>query len=374
MFRTAPIVFLLSWTSLNSWAQPLIPQFLTDLPTELNEVSGTILIGDALWGLGDSGSPNAIFRFDPANGAILQTVTITNATNTDWEEMTTDGSWVFIGDFGNNLGSRTDLRVYRFPVSSLENVVNTEVLAEVINFSYADQTDFTPVFDGTNWDCEAFIAMDDSLFLFTKNWVDQRAFLYAVSAEPGTHSAVRKDSLDTQGLITGAALDLASNAIALIGYTTGGQPFVWQLSGFDDHDFFGATALRRDIDLASVQTESIVWSATDTILFTHENSLNTSARLWSLYLDLDLSIGSGNDEQVALFRQVGDEVIVSGSLLNARVQVLAMDGRMVIDAIPRDGRLSTDGLAPGPYLFTLIQDGAVRGSVLPIGFAQVGSW
>ncbi len=368
MYRSLLSVFILSFSTLTSTAQPLVPELRADLPQTLNEISGSILIGDALWGIDDSGNPNAIYRFDPTTGDVLQTVVVANATNIDWEELTTDGEWVFVGDFGNNLGSRTDLRVFRIPLSSLENTSTTEVLAEVIEFDFADQADFTPLFDGTNWDCEAFLALDDSLFIFTKNWVDQRTHLYAVSAEPGVHSANRRDTMDAQGLITGASLNATSSTIALIGYTTVGQPFVWQLGNYEEHDFFGGTAIRRDIDLSLVQTESIVWTAADSVYFTHENMVNTPARLWSMFLDLDQSINDEPDRVEHLFRVNGNEVLLNTPKAHVLVQVFTEDGKMVMSELIENGRISTKGLAPELYVFKATIDKMDFSEVLSIGF------
>jgi hypothetical protein len=38
-----------------------------------------------------------------------------NAKNTDWEALTNDGNNFYIGDFGNNDGSRRDLTIYKVP-------------------------------------------------------------------------------------------------------------------------------------------------------------------------------------------------------------------------------------------------------------------
>ena len=368
MFRSLLAALLLSWASLTSIAQPLVPQFLADLPEVLNEISGSILIGDALWGVADSGNPNALYRFDPVTGGILQTVLVTNATNTDWEELTTDGEWVFIGDFGNNLGSRTDLRIFRIPVSAVENNATSEVQAEVIEFNFADQTDFTPIFDGTNWDCEAFIALDDSLFIFTKNWVDQRTHLYALSAEPGVRSALRKDTLDTQGVITGAALNVVSNTIGLIGYTTTGQPFVWQLSNYEAHDFFGGTALRRDLDLFQAQTESLVWTAADTVYFTHESSQNGPARLWSLYMDLDVSVANAPALNEQFFHVSGNDVLLNTIEANVQVQFFTEEGKLVKNAVAKNGRISVLDMAPGLYVLKATIGHKDFSEVLSIGY------
>lgn len=46
-------------------------------------------------------------------GSTQRTVDVANAVNVDREDITTDGSWLYIGDVGNNSGDRTNLRVLR---------------------------------------------------------------------------------------------------------------------------------------------------------------------------------------------------------------------------------------------------------------------
>lgn len=113
------------------------------------------------------------------------------------------------------------------------------VTADTIRFTYGNQVAFTAAPQANNFDCEAFIAMDDSLFLLTKNWLDERTPVYALPAMSGDQVAERRDSLAAHGLVTGAAHDPTTGAHALVGYSNGlFFPFVWQLSGFQGHRFF----------------------------------------------------------------------------------------------------------------------------------------
>jgi hypothetical protein len=60
-----------------------------------------------------------------------------------------------------------DLKIYRLHLNEL--LTKEIATAEIISFSYPDQKKFPP--EKTEWyyDAEAFIARNDSLFIFTKN-------------------------------------------------------------------------------------------------------------------------------------------------------------------------------------------------------------
>ena len=120
------------------------------LDATVNETSGLLYINNTLITHNDSANTNQLFDIDTTTGNVTRTVTITNATNVDWEDLTKDDTYIYIGDFGNYEGDRTDLKVYRIAISDYLN--NSSVTADVINFSYADQTDFTTSPFATNFD------------------------------------------------------------------------------------------------------------------------------------------------------------------------------------------------------------------------------
>src|SRR4051812_26285025 len=92
----------------------------TALPAALKETSGLIYTDGGLWTLNDSGNSPAFYQIDESTGATLKTVNISNATNVDWEDLTADDTYFYIGDFGNNAsGDRTDLKIYRVLKSSI---------------------------------------------------------------------------------------------------------------------------------------------------------------------------------------------------------------------------------------------------------------
>ena len=79
----------------------------------LDEDSGIEFVDGKLWTHNDSGNSNDIFRIDTASNTVYQTVNVSNATNMDWEDMTSSKDYLFVGDMGNNNGNRQDLRIYR---------------------------------------------------------------------------------------------------------------------------------------------------------------------------------------------------------------------------------------------------------------------
>ena len=129
-----------------------------------------------------------LFALDTLDGSIRREVVLAAAQNKDWEDLTADEDFLFIGDFGNNDGSRQDLRIYRLAKDQLnqDTIFNIDTIA----FAFSDQTDFTPANFNTAYDCEAFFAHSDSLHIFTKDWINQRTKHYVLPATPGNHTAL----------------------------------------------------------------------------------------------------------------------------------------------------------------------------------------
>jgi len=188
------------------------------LPEEVDETSGLIFYRDLLWTHNDSGGEPEIYAVDTADGTIVQTIKINGATNKDWEDIAMDEQYIYIGDFGNNLGDRKDLRIYRISKTEIPENGNAAVASEVIDFSFFDQVDFSSRNLAHDYDCESMIISGENIFLFSKNWLDGNTRIYKLPAIPGTYSAEFLYSLDVNGLITGADIYDKSNRVVLIGY------------------------------------------------------------------------------------------------------------------------------------------------------------
>ncbi len=231
--------FLVNFISLSGFGQQLT--FLTILQDSINETSGLIYLDQKLITLNDSGEP-ALYEIDSISGRIMRKVIIRNALNYDWEDICNDSTYIYIGDIGN-IGSRTDLKIYRLSISSYLETVNDTVTVDTIQFSYSDQTDFTPAQFTTNYDAEALISYNDSLYIFTKNWGNYWTNIYALPKIPGTYQISKVDSIYSEGLVTGATYNSSSSTILLIGYTLT-APFIIEISNFTENKFSHGTVER----------------------------------------------------------------------------------------------------------------------------------
>jgi len=242
------------------------PIFKANLPNELQEISGLTRGGARWWGHNDSGYDEEFFRIDPESGDIFQKITLKNAKNKDWEDIASDGTNLYIGDFGNNNNDRQNLGIYIVPLSWIGNS-NSETVQEFewsfLPFSYVDQTNYTSQpEDSTVFDCEAMIYYNDRIQLFTKSRRNYNTVHYVVN--PASNVADKLETFDAQGLITGASLSPDGKLIALIGYDL--RPFIptvfcwllWDWPAGTDQFFAGN---KRRIELGTAlqigQVESI---------------------------------------------------------------------------------------------------------------------
>ena len=241
---------------LTSFNQLSIVTQLSDL---VDESSGLALLNNNLITFNDSGGSNSLYEIDILNGEVIRTVDIINATNTDWEDVSVDSEYIYIGDFGNNYGNRQDLLIYKISISDFLNSADNSVYAEEINFSYSDQTSFQSNPYNSNFDAESIISLNDSLYVFTKNWVDGKSNVYSISKNAGNYIASKVDSVDVQGLITAAEYNINSNTLTLLGYDTD-SPFIVELSNFNESNFSQGLITKFPLivpETSSIQTEGL---------------------------------------------------------------------------------------------------------------------
>lgn len=255
---------------------------VTFLDDAINESSGLVKIGDRLITHNDSGNPAELYELDANTGEVMRTVSINNATNVDWEDITFDENYIYIGDFGNNSGSRTDLKVYK--ISLEEYLTNDSVNAEVINFSYAEQTDYSPSPFTTNFDAESLIVVNDQLYIFSKNWGNLQTDIYALSTTPGTYALEKIGNIQAECLVSGAAYNTETNHILLIGYFFSAN-YVFELSQIDFNEFSIGNTQRYEFtppSNASTQIEGITYANENTYLLTSEEFDDKSSALLEL--------------------------------------------------------------------------------------------
>ncbi|MFC2120918.1 T9SS C-terminal target domain-containing protein, partial [Bacteroidota bacterium] len=195
--------------------------------------------------------------------------------------------YLFIGDFGNNNGNRNNLVIYRIPKSDLLKENASIVTAERINFTYPDQIDYSSKPFNTKFDCEAFVCSGDSLYLFSKDWINLKTRLFSIPSHPGSYTAVLKDSIDAKGLITSATISHDLNKIYLIGYTKGfpSTSFLIKLSDYKKQDFFTGKINRYDFSIPhTTQTEAIATGKDDVFYLSSEKGFKKNAKLFSIVI------------------------------------------------------------------------------------------
>ena len=233
------------------------PVFIQNLSSILLENSGMIYWNEYLWMVNDGGSLPCLFKLDQT-GNIIDTFCITNANNVDWEALTQSDTRIYIGDFGNNPGNRTDLCIYEVNKADLLSG-NNQILAQKRTFKYGDQTTYSHATNGHSFDCESFYFDNDSLVLLSKGWDNLYSKRYRFESEwNDTLTIFPQDSMFVDGLLTDVSLDSASKRVIALGYKNNGSnfytSFVYLLFDYSDAAIFNGN--KRRIELGNMLTLS----------------------------------------------------------------------------------------------------------------------
>ena len=276
------LLFTFQILIVNLLAQEIIIDSIAELPSQIEESSGLIFYNNKLITHTDSGE-SALYEIDENNSQIDRIVYIKNVTNADWEDITQDQDYIYIGNFGNNNGNRTDLEIIK--IDKLEYSSQDSVEPEFIKFSYEDQIDFTSTNFTTNFDAEALISYKDSLYVFTKNWGNKETNIYSIPKETGTFIAKKLANYDTECMITGASYNPNTNKIVLCAYTIG-FPFLFELKGFSGSDFFGESVKKFSVlNKGSFQIESVCYKNDVKYYMSSEKFYNSNPVLQSFTLE-----------------------------------------------------------------------------------------
>ncbi len=276
------ILSFLFWGKLSG--QSFTIQTKTNLSDTIAETSGLLFLNGRLFSHNDSGNDAIICEIDTTNGCILNFFPIAGSGNTDWEDISCDDSFVYIGDFGNNNGTRKDLCIYKIGINRiLKN--DTTLKAEKINFSFSNQTSFSSQPYTTNFDVEALSSIGNSLYIFTKNWGNNRCDVYRCSKNIGTYVLNKIDSFNSQGMITGADYSAKDSLLALCGYTLD-HPFVYIIKMKNQSGFDWQLAYKIDlVPQKQIQMEGIAFEKSGSCYISNEK-FSSPAKLQKLSFSL----------------------------------------------------------------------------------------
>ncbi|TDX12308.1 hypothetical protein [Flavobacterium sp. S87F.05.LMB.W.Kidney.N] len=259
---------------------------LYSLPKKLKEVSGITYFPETstIYTLEDSGNKNAIYAIN-SKGKLDKTITISNAENIDWEDITRDKTGnIYIGDFGNNDNERKDLCIYKVAKSELnKDLAKAEYK---ISFSYPEQTEFPPKKKEMFYDVEGFFEQGGYFYLFTKNrskGFDGTAFIYKIKNASGTQKAVKIGEFKTCNnynhcVLTSATISPDVKKVALLSHDK-----VLLFKGFKGDLFHKGTHTEINLNHFS-QKEAIVFKDNNTLLIADEKTNKVGGNVYEFKL------------------------------------------------------------------------------------------
>jgi len=256
----------------------ITPTVKGTLPSSVAECSGMAYTGgSSFWTHNDGYGDENLYKVSNT-GTLSRTVEVLGAVNHDWEDLAQDKdrNYLFIGDFGNNDCDRQNLRIYRIPHPS--NITASTVTAEVINFSYPDQTRWPSPW--MNFDVEGFFHFNGKLYLFTKPDLDAIGYtkMYRLSDQPGTHVATLVDSFYTNDRPTSANISPDGTSMIIMANSR-----IHLFRNFVGDDFFGGQYTKISISGGWTQKEGIsFWSNNEIYLSDEDNG--SGAKLY--YIDM----------------------------------------------------------------------------------------
>ncbi len=307
---------------------PVTLRPMARLPMEIYESSGIVITApDRIWSHEDSNNENQIFCFD-TTGALLRTLTVENATNVDWEDLTRDNQGRFyINDAGNNDNDRKNLAIYRIP--NPETVTGTTVRAEVITFSFPDQKLFPPPQSNRNFDIEALIWHNDSLFLFSKNRsIPQNGYckMYKIPANPGQYVAKLADSIylgNTNDLarVTAADLHPITGELMLLTATR-----LLSFKNYQGSQFLRGIMTEYVFPSRPGQNEGLAFVTYSLLYMTEEGGLNIPGNLYEIRLPASITSSDAETPfKISIYPNPANEHVSVGTDWQGRTHLMLCD-------------------------------------------------
>ena len=362
------------------------------LDSLLDGTSSLFFWNSGYWTFNDH-NDNFLYLIDSTNATITNTICINDLSGKDMEEVSQDSLYLYFGDIGNNRGNRHDLHILRI---NKESILNQTFAIDTIAFSYEDQTDFTAHPQATDFDCEAFVVTDDSIYLFTKQWVSTQTTIYSLPKTPGTHIAQRRESYNVDGLITGATYMPEYQLIVLCGYSYSRKvkvaslrPFIVLLYDYQENRFFSGN--KRRLNFKSSVKSQVEAIATHNGLDYYITNEHFKTTVMGIPFDLPATLKrvdlrdyllpylsqfgvSDNQTVIQDFKSHNDIRIYPNPASNfinidyppafwgTEYEILNLHGQKVAEGVLKDNTISLDNnnMPSGEYILRIIKDGKVK--------------
>ncbi|WP_299114445.1 hypothetical protein [uncultured Winogradskyella sp.] len=269
MIKFKRLIFILLITSACQSTGKL--QFEGDISNSLDEVSAAEIINgsDLIWTIQDSGNNSNLYALN-TKGKIVKDITITNASNIDWEDLTSDEDGnIYIGDFGNNNEKR---KIFRILKIKHQNLNHGSTKAEIIEFTLPKKQD--------SKDFEAFFIFKNSFYLFSKE--TKKFVVLKVPNKIGRHEAIIRSDYNLDGKknkITSADISDDGKTIVLLNHDK-----IWKLSNFEYDDFFSGDIEALPFEHDS-QKEGIGFKTNSTVILSDERNGALGGNLYSFNIN-----------------------------------------------------------------------------------------
>ncbi|GAA4268325.1 hypothetical protein [Hyunsoonleella aestuarii] len=237
---------------------------IADLPSSLKETSAIekVTNSNLLWTIEDSGNKNNIYGLD-LKGNIIKDIDISNSSNIDWEDLTSDKEGnLYIGDFGNNSKNRDDYTIYK-----ISDLRRDQANAERINFILPKKV--------KPKDFEAFFIWNGNFYLFSKE--NKSSMLFKVPNKVGLHTAKLLKKFNLEGKnhrITSADISDNGKTIVLLNHNK-----LWKINSFNGDNFFEGDIQELKFEHNS-QKEGICFKDAYSVYITDEKSKSGGGNLY----------------------------------------------------------------------------------------------
>jgi hypothetical protein len=259
------LLFSFLLTSCNSGKLKII----ANIPNHLKEASAIEKVkgSNLLWTIEDAGNKNNIYGLD-LKGKVVKDIDISNASNIDWEDLTSDDLGnLYIGDFGNNSKNRDAFTIYK-----VSDLTKSKSKAERINFVLPKKMKAK--------DFEAFFLLDNYFYIFSKE--NKSYTLIRVPNKIGKHTAeiIAKSNFIGKNLkITSADISEDGKTVVLLNHDK-----LWKLSDFKAYNFFDGTVEKMKFDHTS-QKEGICFKNENTVYITDEKNKSGGGFLYEFKIN-----------------------------------------------------------------------------------------
>ncbi|HZF99557.1 MAG TPA: hypothetical protein VEY71_01070 [Chitinophagales bacterium] len=258
---------------------PLKPVRVAFLDAAVHETSGLVFIDSTLWTINDSQNTPTLFRVN-ANGLVEDSVLVYDASNTDWEDLSSDSLFVYIADVGNNLQVRGGFSVHAISRRDFASR-DSSIGSRSISFGrLPDQPAVFPKVGRRNFDVEAVFVKGGHLYFISKNIKacgKSYGKLYRVPASQGSGGVQLIDSFQFNEPITSADYDAASNRLVATGYLS-----LFVFDDFNENNFSNSSPRRFRYNRVR-QYESITFDPTkQKLLLSNEKGLGKKSALFEI--------------------------------------------------------------------------------------------